>query len=223
MNKNIKLIIFDCDGVLIDSEIISARVLVEKLRIMGIDIDVDYVQKHFLGCSFESVGEKISRNFSVDLPLVFEADYRGALLEQFRRELQATQGVKEFLSTLNLAYCLATSSSPERTKEALRITDLSHYFAEKIFTAEDVESGKPAPDLFLYAAKKMAVAPTECLVIEDSLAGVTAAMAAGMSVIHYTGGRHISGTISTVAEVFPQVPVLNHWKNLAQLRPEVAF
>jgi HAD superfamily hydrolase (TIGR01509 family) len=217
MNKNIKLIIFDCDGVLIDSEIISATVLIEKLRELGVDIDIQYVQRHFLGYSFTSVREKVLGNLGVDLPKEFEAEYRAVLLERFRRELQATHGVKALLSALKLKFCLATSSGHERTREALRISGLAEFFTANVFTADEVKQGKPAPDLFLYAAKKMGVPPSECLVIEDSLAGVTAAVSAGMQVIHYTGGLHISGSISPVLEIFPQQPVLKHWKDLVEL------
>ncbi|WP_373083537.1 HAD family hydrolase [Zhongshania sp.] len=220
MNKNIKLIIFDCDGVLIDSEIISATVLIEKLRELSVDIDMGYVQRHFLGYSFKSVTEKVFATFSVSLPEGFEAEYRAALLEQFRQELQPTQGIKALLSALKLKFCLATSSSRERTSEALRISGLAGFFTATVFTAEDVTRGKPAPDLFQYAAAKMGVAPSECLVIEDSRAGVAAAIAAGMQVIHYTGGRHISGAVSQVSDEFPQVPVLDSWAALVELLPE---
>lgn len=219
MNNNIKLIIFDCDGVLIDSEIISATVLIEKLRELRVDIDFQYVQRHFLGYSFKSVREKVFDNFHVNLPKSFEAEYRTVLLEQFRCELQPTDGVQALLSGLQLQFCLATSSSPERTAEALRISGLEDFFTAKIFTAEDVSQGKPAPDLFLYAATKMGVAPSECLVIEDSHAGVTAAISAGMQVAHYTGGRHLAGTVSKVIDAFPHVPVIPHWKDLVELLP----
>jgi HAD superfamily hydrolase (TIGR01509 family) len=221
MNKNTKLIIFDCDGVLIDSEIISATVLIEKLRELSVDIDIQYVQRHFLGCSFKSVREKILDKLEVSLPTAFESEYRAVLLEQFRHELQPTEGIEALLAGLNLEFCLATSSSPERTSEALRVSGLAKFFAAKVFTAEEVKLGKPAPDLFLHAAREMGVLPNECLVIEDSLAGVTAASLAGMQVIHYTGGRHLSGSSSTVLEAFPDVPVLQHWKNFADLLPVI--
>ena len=155
MSKPIELIIFDCDGVLIDSEIISANVLIDKLAIIGINIDIDYIQQHFLGCSFSTVKEKIYQAFNVKLQDTFENDYRTALLEQFDSELQTTAGIKNVLSGLSVPFCLATSSSPQRTEKALSIVDLTSFFEGTVFTASEVKHGKPAPDLFLHAANTM--------------------------------------------------------------------
>ena len=222
MSKPIELIIFDCDGVFIDSEIISANVLIDKLAIIGINIDIDYIQQYFLGCSFSTVKEKIYQAFNVKLQDTFENDYRTALLEQFDSDLQTTAGIKKVLSGLSVPFCLATSSSPQRTEKALSIVDLTSYFEGTVFTASEVKNGKPAPDLFLHAANTMKVSPEHCLVIEDSMAGVTAAISAGMQVIHYKGGLHMSDATHAVSEKYPQVAVMQHWNDFIKLQPTLS-
>ena len=219
MNANIELIIFDCDGVLIDSEIISATVLIEQLSTIGIEININYIQQHFLGCSFSSVKEKIHKAFNVKLHNNFENEYRIALLTAFESNLQTTKGIKTVLSQLSVPFCLATSSSPQRTEKALSLVGLTPFFKETVFTASEVKNGKPAPDLFLHAAKKMKVAPENCLVIEDSMAGVTAALSAGMQVIHYKGGLHMSDATHAVSIQFPNVTVMQHWDTFITLQP----
>ncbi|WP_077338573.1 HAD family hydrolase [Pseudocolwellia agarivorans] len=219
MNANIELIIFDCDGVLIDSEIISATVLIEQLSTIGIEININYIQQHFLGCSFSSVKEKIHKAFNVKLHNNFENEYRIALLTAFESNLQTTKGIKTVLSQLSVPFCLATSSSPQRTEKALSLVGLTPFFKETVFTASEVKNGKPAPDLFLHAAKTMKVAPENCLVIEDSMAGVTAALSAGMQVIHYEGGLHMSDATHAVSIQFPNVTVMQHWDTFITLQP----
>jgi len=221
MSKQIKLVIFDCDGVLIDSEIISAEVLIEKLSVFGITIDVEYIQEHFLGFSFSSVKEKIYNAFNVKLEDSFEHEYRLALLENFETNLKTTVGIKQILENLDVPFCLATSSSPKRTEKALNIVALTTYFENTVFTASEVKNGKPAPDLFLHAAQSMNIEPKHCLVIEDSLAGVTAAITAGMQAIHYKGGLHMSSAPHVIAKKYPQVEVIEHWDNLQRLHPSL--
>lgn len=217
MNNQIELIIFDCDGVVIDSEIISALVLVNKLKAQDVNIDVAYVQQHFLGCSFKSVKQKIKDNLNTCLPETFEQDYRNELLLEFDALLKPTDGFIDMLATLNLPYCIATSSTAVRTAKALSVVGLTEQFGEHIFTAEEVIHGKPAPDLFLHAAKSMGVAPENCLVFEDSYFGVTAAIKANMDVVHYKGGKHISNEECRVAQTYSNVKVLNHWSELSAM------
>ncbi|MGJ8693595.1 MAG: HAD family hydrolase [Thalassotalea sp.] len=221
MNANIELIIFDCDGVLIDSEIISATVLIAKLASIGVEIDNEYVQQNFLGCSFSTVKENIQQVFNKTISAAFESVYHNTLLQEFAIHLQPTAGIKQVLSQLNLPFCLATSSSRQRTDKALTIVGLTPFFVDGIFTASEVENGKPAPDLFLHAANVMAVAPKNCLVIEDSMAGVTAALAAGMQVIHYKGGKHLGEAMNKVSIAYPQVAVMQHWQNFQTLQPSL--
>ncbi|UJF21197.1 HAD family hydrolase [Shewanella sp. OMA3-2] len=221
MDTKPKLVIFDCDGVVIDSEVISANVLIDKLAVLGAQIDMAFVQQHFLGCQFATVAAKINSLLNITLPQAFELQYREQLLLAFERDLTVTNGIKEVLSALTVPFCIATSSSLPRTTKALAVVGLSDVFAGNVFTGSEVENGKPAPDLFLHAAKRMGVAPEQCLVIEDSFFGVSAAVAANMPVIHYVGGRHISYHNHPVAKTFPQVTALTDWQDFAQLMPSI--
>jgi len=189
----IDLVIFDCDGVLIDSELISARMLVAEMANRNIDIDLAYVARHFLGRSYPVVLAQIRSEFGVQLPASFEADYRQRLLDAFEADLRIVPGVREVIAALNIPYCLATSSSPARLRRSLEIVGLDDVFGEKITTAAEVDAGKPAPDLFLLAAKKMTIPPRRCLVVEDSLNGVRAGRAAGMQVWRFVGASHLAG------------------------------
>lgn len=191
------LVIFDCDGVLIDSEIISARMLIAELSRLGVDIDLDYVARNFLGRSYPTVMAQIRREFDLDLPADFEDLYRERLLDGFRRDLKVMPGVTTVLSGLATPWCVATSSSPRRAEMSLSLTGLRDAVGSRLFTASQVAHGKPAPDLFLFAAAEMRADPARTLVIEDSLTGVRAALAAGMQVWRFTGGSHFSGRTTT--------------------------
>lgn len=187
------LIIFDCDGVLIDSEVISARTLIIDLARHGVVVDRPYVARHFLGRSFPMVRAAIVERLGVDLPEGFEDEYRARLFAAFETELVAMAGAADMLAALKVPFCLATSSSPLRLARSLEIVGLDHVFKGRSFTASEVAHGKPAPDLFLHAAKQMAVDPRHCAVLEDSPTGLAAAVAAGMQVWRFTGGSHMAG------------------------------
>jgi len=195
-----QLIIFDCDGVLIDSEVISARQLIAELKGYGVEMDMAFVSRHFLGRSYPVVLKEVRDRWGVALPDRFEADYRARLLAAFERDLRRMEGVVEAIAALRLPYCLATSSSPERMRRSLDITGLTALFQGVAFTASEVARGKPAPDLFLHAAAQMGVAPAACVVIEDSLNGVRAGLAAGMRVWRFIGGSHMAGLDLTPPE-----------------------
>lgn len=192
MNR-IDLVIFDCDGVLIDSEIISARMLVHELGALGVSINLDYVARHFLGRSYPTVMKLIRADFGVNLPLDFEEQYRRKLLNAFEAGLTVMPGVHAMLAGLATPWCVATSSSPGRAARSLQIAGLDGLVGGRLFTAADVKNGKPAPDLFLYAAAQSGANPAHCLVIEDSLNGIRAARTAGMTVWRFTGGSHLAG------------------------------
>ncbi|MDZ4087684.1 MAG: HAD family hydrolase [Tabrizicola sp.] len=185
------LVIFDCDGVLIDSEIISARMLVTELARLGLTIDLAYVERHFLGRSYPVVMETIRREFGLDLPPDFEAQYREALLAAFQQELTIVPHVREVLETIGVPFCVATSSSPRRVEMSLNLVGLTELVGDRVFTSTLVARGKPAPDLFLYAADRMGARPDRTLVIEDSLTGLRAGLAAGMTVWRFVGGSHL--------------------------------
>lgn len=187
-----QLVIFDCDGVLIDSEIISAQMLMAALADRAVVIDLAYISRHFLGRSYPVVMQTIRKDFGLDLPPDFEADYRERLLEGFRQGLIIMPGVRDVLERLSVPWCVATSSSPRRAEMSLTLVGLWPLVQTRLFTASQVANGKPAPDLFLHAAAEMGADPAQCLVIEDSLTGLQAALAAGMQAWRFIGGSHMA-------------------------------
>jgi HAD superfamily hydrolase (TIGR01509 family) len=189
MGMTTNLVIFDCDGVLIDSELLSCDALIEALTGFDTHVDRDFVFRHCIGHSFPEVVEKISGMRGYRLPESFTHAYRGTLQESFARNLRPVLGVESMLAELDIPHCIATSSSTERVEQSLLAAGLSGLGAP-VFSASMVGRGKPAPDLFLLAAAKMGVPPKECLVIEDSVPGIRAARAAGMKVWRFTGGSH---------------------------------
>ncbi|MBS7544176.1 HAD family hydrolase [Ancylobacter oerskovii] len=184
------LIIFDCDGVLIDSEVLSARALIDELACHGIAVDVDFVARHFIGRAYPVILAEVRERFGVVLPASFETDYRARLIAGFERGLSPMPGAVEMLERLDVPCCVATSSSPPRLAASLRISGLEQFFVGRAFTASEVARGKPAPDLFLHAAARMGADPAACVVVEDSVAGLQAGAAAGMETWHFTGGSH---------------------------------
>lgn len=214
------LVIFDCDGVLIDSELLSAEVLIGLLAPYGVVIDAAYVREHFLGRSFPTVAQIIRGRFSLDLPPDFEARYRQTLLERFETELQPTPGIADLLARFEVRKCVATSSSPPRVARSLAISGLDRFFEADVFTASQVARGKPAPDLFLFAAARMGALPSRTLVIEDSWPGISAAQAAGMQVLLYSGGRHMRGQAHNIA---PEVRSFDNWADFTHLLQTLAL
>lgn len=216
------LIIFDCDGVLIDSEVISASVLLGALNALDVPIDFPYFAANFIGRSFPVVAQIIRDKFKVTLPEDFELNYRASLLAAFARELQPTDGIATLLARLSVPKCVATSSSPPRAARSLAITDLARYFGPHVFTASEVARGKPAPDLFLHAAARMGVPPHRCLVIEDSLIGVAAGQAAGMAVLRYTGGAHLNRADAPAVTQDGDVPAFSSWADFDEVVARMA-
>ncbi len=215
----IELVIFDCDGVLIDSEIISSKVLISQLQEVGISVDFKYFQNNFLGRSFPKVAEAIRNTFDVDLPTDFEASFKLRLFGAFSSELKATIGVFDVLENLSIPTCVATSSTPARVRKSLELTGLAHFFGRDVFTASEVKNGKPAPDLFFHTAEKMKADPSKCLVIEDSLPGVEAGLAAGMLVWRFTGASHMQGLAQAGDDSIPEVRVFDKWSKFFEMAP----
>jgi len=180
------LVIFDCDGVLVDSEPLANRVLHRLLLARGVRISAEDTHRRFLGTSASSFTAAVVELDPTVVPDAFLDEFRFELLEVFSRELRAVDGVVELISSLAVPYCVASNSSLVRLTFSLERTGLFSSFEGRIFSAESVVHPKPAPDLFLYAAKRMGVPPEECLVIEDTSTGVKAALAAGMRVLGYT-------------------------------------
>lgn len=190
---SVALAIFDCDGVLVDSEPLAMRVLLETIAEAGLTLEPSLGYERFLGRSLATTCTILSQEFDIDLTHDALDRMRLRLYEVFRRELQPMPGIHEALDALPVPYCVASSSQLERIRLALDVTDLRNRFEPRIFSASMVKRGKPAPDLFLHAAAEMGVAPSSCLVVEDSPAGVMAARLAGMHVCGFTGGSHAGG------------------------------
>jgi HAD superfamily hydrolase (TIGR01509 family) len=184
------LIIFDCDGVLVDSEIVSFEAEVDMLAEVGIPLTVRDLLARFLGTSSASMFATIERESGVELPPDFAERAALRTLEVFDRKLRPIPGIAELLADLPNRKCVVSSSEPKRIRHSLTLAGILHHFDPHIFSATQVKRGKPAPDLFLLAAESMGVPPGRCVVIEDSVAGVTAARAAGMAALGFTGGSH---------------------------------
>jgi HAD superfamily hydrolase (TIGR01509 family) len=189
MKRHFDLVIFDCDGVLVDSEVLSCQCLVELLRRQEVALDLETAFTHFLGRSSVAIVDHYL-GLGLSLPVDFGAALQASIRDAFARSLTAIPDVEKLLRHLDIAYCLASSSDLERINFSLAVTGLRGFFEGRVFSAEMVPEGKPAPDLFLYAAARMGARPERTLVIEDSVSGVQAAKAAGMRVWGFVGGSH---------------------------------
>lgn len=185
-----ELVIFDCDGVLVDSEALSVSALLGMIELAGGTVSEDAAYEHFLGKSMKSVREILGQEFGLEISDQHLTAMRVDLMRKFREELKPIPGIKEVLPKLGLPCCVASSGTLERIRYALDVTGLLPLLEPHIFSATMVKRGKPAPDLFLQAAASMRAHPRNCLVVEDSPAGVAAARAAGMRVLAFTGGAH---------------------------------
>lgn len=184
------LVIFDCDGVLVDSEVISCRAHAETLARHGYPITPDQVFDRFLGRSMRKATLEIEAELGRPLPEDFQTQVYAEIFRLFAASLEATPHIDEALAAIMMPVCVASSGPPEKISTSLNHVGLYDRFAPHIFSAVQVTNGKPAPDLFLFAAEQMKTAPARCVVIEDSVAGVTGALAAGMVVFGYHGGSH---------------------------------
>ncbi len=184
------LLIFDCDGVLVDSEPIARRVLAELLAEIGFPVPDAASAENHTGVSLPAVMAMIEKTAGRALPPDFAACLRLRSQRAFDNDLQAMPAVAKALACLTVPKCVASSGSPQKVRRNLALTGLLAYFEPYLFSAEMVACGKPAPDLFLYAAQRMGESPADCIVIEDSVAGVQAGIAAGMRVLGFVGGGH---------------------------------
>ena len=215
MHETFDLVIFDCDGVLIDSEVISTRTLLETLGSHGLEVDIGYVRKTYLGRSISVVKDDYFRKLGRTLSDTFESDFLARLLAAYRRDLAAMAGIKDLLHGLTVPYCMATSSSIERALLSLEVTGLLPFFEGRIFSASMVKHGKPAPDLFLHAARTLEAEPGRCLVLEDSAVGVLAARNAGMAVWHFVGGSHFKDAADISLDGSAGIPVFETMADVA--------
>ncbi|KOU76069.1 hydrolase [Streptomyces sp. MMG1533] len=184
------LVIFDNDGVLVDSEPISNRLLAGYLTELGHPTSYEDSIRDYMGSAMHRIHDLVRERTGQRLPDDFDDVFHGRVFAAFERELEPVAGavgVLEKLAADGVSYCVASSGSHERIRVGHRKTGLDRWFEDgRIFSSQDVGRGKPAPDLFLYAAERMGVAPERCVVVEDSPLGVQAAVAAGMDVYGFT-------------------------------------
>ena len=183
-----ELVIFDCDGVLVDTERIAVRADAVILARIGWPLTEAEVAERFVGHSDDYMRGEVQKHLGRALAPDWDAEYHHLYREAFDAELQPVDGIVEALDLIRTPTCVASSGSHEKMRYTLGKTGLYERFAGRIFSAAEVPRGKPAPDLFLHAAARMGVAPADCAVVEDSAAGVQAARAAGMPVFGYAGG-----------------------------------
>jgi HAD superfamily hydrolase (TIGR01509 family) len=190
------VVIFDCNGVLVDSEPLATQIVSQEFMRAGFRLTPEIVAHYFTGRRPADMFRDVELAAGRKLPAGFAATVAGATLRHFRAELQATKHVALALSWLRGPKCVASSSSYDRIRLSLECTGLIRFFEPNLFSASEVKNGKPAPDLFLHAAAKMRVRPADCVVVEDSVVGVAAGVAAGMTVVGFTGGGHVRGRLA---------------------------
>jgi HAD superfamily hydrolase (TIGR01509 family) len=210
----VQLVIFDCDGVLIDSERLSVKVDVQILGELGWPLTEAEVIERFVGRSDRDGRAAIESHLGRKLPAGWAETVEHRHREAFADALTPVEGVLEALDRIALPTCIASSGTHDHMRYTLGLTGLYERFAGRIFSAEDVAHGKPAPDLFLLAAERMAADPARCVVVEDSRPGVEAARAAGMRVLAFAGGlssaEALAGPDTTVFEHMRELPELLH-------------
>jgi HAD superfamily hydrolase (TIGR01509 family) len=184
----LELIIFDCDGVLVDSERLSIRIDAIYLERLGWPMSQEEIVQRWVGRSDADMRTEIEEHIGGPIPPDVEEEFGRIYREIFDRELASVDGIREALDVITVPRCVASSGKHDTIRRNLALTGLSGYFGERIFSATDVEHGKPAPDLFLFAARTLGAEPSRCAVVEDSVYGVEAALAAGMLALAYAGG-----------------------------------
>jgi HAD superfamily hydrolase (TIGR01509 family) len=212
----VELVIFDCDGVLIDSERIAVRVDVEVLAELGWSLTETEVIERFMGRSDAETRAEVEHHLGHPLSEGWQKRVDARYRRAFAAELAPIAGVIEALDTLPVPDCVASSATHAHLRFTLGLVGLLDHFRGRIFSAQDVAAGKPAPDVFLYAAEQMGVAPERCIVVEDSLNGVRAARAAGMRVFAYGGGltpkERLTGPDTLVFEDMRDLPdLIERW------------
>jgi HAD superfamily hydrolase (TIGR01509 family) len=184
-DKPFALVIFDCDGVLVDSEIITNRVFARMLNELGVPVTVEETIEKFVGRSMAQCLQIIEGLLGRAVPEEFAPQYQLHIAAALKSELKAVPGIVEALDAIQTPYCVASNGSHEKMQTTLGLTGLLPKFKDKMFSVAEVVRGKPFPDIFLYAASRFGVPPSSCVVIEDTPTGVAAGVAAGMTVWGY--------------------------------------
>lgn len=220
-----KCIIFDCDGVLVDSEIITTKYFIKHLHDIGIQISIEDAIKRFTGMSDKMVYEAINKETGIVFTLEQINHMQNQIHHSLHAEVTAIAGISELLTTLKKSdakICVASSGTLDKINKSLSVTGLIKYFdKQNIFSIQNVSKGKPAPDLFLFAAKKMGYDSDDCIVIEDSLAGIEAAIAANMRVIGFLGGSHTHYKWYKLKMCAYNIPVAHNSIELSKMLTEI--
>jgi HAD superfamily hydrolase (TIGR01509 family) len=190
------LVIFDCNGVLVDSEPIASTVLAEALTRAGIAVSADVVVRRFHGRRPADIFATIEAATGTKLPPAFASVVAAETLRRFRTQLRALPHVAHALTWIRGPKAVASSSPIDRVRASLEIAGLLQFFGPRLFSASNVAKGKPAPDVFEFAAARAQANPADCIVVEDSVSGVTAAVAAGMRAVGYVGGSQTPGRLA---------------------------
>jgi len=209
------LIIFDCDGVLVDSEGLAAEVFSEVLAEQGISFSPEDCYRQFHGHTLDACFAWLDRHFSLTTSEAFADRLAGATRERFRSDLRPVDGVLEVLELLltkNIPFCVASNGEHKKINHSLSVTGLERYFpTQRRFSRDDVARGKPAPDLFILAAESVGVAPVFCTVIEDSESGFQAAQSAGMQLIKFLPGIEQDGNLFDGTAIGKMTELLKRW------------
>ena len=212
MDRQSGLVIFDCDGVLIDSERLAVAVEVRAIGELGWQLSEADVIERFVGRSEENMLSEIAAHIGRPLPPDWTSQLAASYRDAFESSLTPVEGVIDALDEIALPTCVASSSSHEKLRHSLGLTGLYERFVGRIFSADEVAKGKPAPDLFLHAARRMGAAPRDCVVVEDSRHGVEAGRAAGMRVLAFAGGvttaNQLAGSNTVVFDHMRDLPAL---------------
>jgi HAD superfamily hydrolase (TIGR01509 family) len=211
------MIIFDCDGVLVDSEVLSVEAMRQVLNEAGVPVTAEMIARCF-GMKQADILLRIEEETATAIPAGVAESLWPATRRLFERDLQPMPGIVAFLTQLDgVKRCVASSSNPERIRVSLALTGLDRFFGESIFSSHQVARGKPAPDLFLFAAQSMGAEPRRCIVIEDSIFGVQGARAAGMQAFGFGGGSHIQAGHSEILLAGGATAVEKSYEALARL------
>lgn len=184
----IKCIIFDCDGVLVDTEKIGNGILLSMAAEHGFDMKIEEAYRNFNGRNLQECFQEIENSIGKKLPDTFESEYRERSFEAFKSEVKPMEGVVSFIESLKIPYCVASSGPVEKIRLNLEVAGLLDKFENKIFSSYQINSWKPDPEIFLHAAKQMGFEVQDCIVIEDSKAGVISGIKGGFKVYGFANG-----------------------------------
>lgn len=211
IHPDFQAVIFDCDGTLVDSEPITVQVLVEYAFEIGLEIDHEEALMMFVGRDMPGITKHLESRAGRPLPTEFCEEFRRRQAESLRRELKPIDGAHELLMAMTRPFCLASNAPRDKIEINLTVTQLDHFFTDnRTFSAYDISVWKPQPDLFLHAAEKMECQPGRCVVIEDSIAGIQAGLAAGMQVIGFSSdkNRELSSEVPMIHSLIDLIDVL---------------